>query len=165
MHRAQYATCMFFGAHTSTHYHAIPIWVVTSCNKFKASDCKQWRAHVQNICASPAFPGTLVEGDPDGDSRRSKESEDSLYEESAYVPPPSLPLVPMVLDSVHMSANFDPPHIIERLRGFMFAGFVMEAEVSLGTLELLADRVSHPLPPNVTELHDKQNVEAAFTFF
>ena len=47
----------------------------------------------------------------------------------------------------------------------MFAGFVMEAEVSLGTLELLADRVSHPLPPNVTQPHDEQNVEAAFAFF
>ena len=52
------------------------------CKKIKATGCKQWRTQVRNISACPAFPGTVVEGETDADSRRSKESQELVYEES-----------------------------------------------------------------------------------
>ena len=69
-------------------------------NYLRNTDCKQWRTQVRNICPCSAFPGTLVQGDTDGDSRRSNESQELVYEESEAKPPPS-----------HTSAHHGPENL------------------------------------------------------
>ena len=119
-HAANQATVVFLAPHTEEGYSAIRVWVISTCGRSKAEHCYSFRKYMAELCGNAAFwdlNGFLPSADTDGDARRSREMQASLYAEGGSTLPwmPEIPHIPFHTDEFGMCGNFDPTHLMKRV--------------------------------------------------
>ena len=138
VHLAEYATVWSVAAHHGSLYRPIPHWVVPTCNRFTSDDMAQQRRQLvttfREVLKSARPRDAMALTATDGDSRRSRALDESLYRELARAHAPMevpLPFYSFFADDLGMAANFDPIHELGRLRNAILSRSIKMYSVHL----------------------------------
>ena len=153
VHLGEYGTIISIAAHNFDHYRGIPLWQVTSCNRFTHEQVRWQREHIMEVLpealrSSGRLKDRVAAYCTDGDTRRSKETLLSYYRGSrsatAAAKDVALPFFVVMDDGLGLMVDFDNVHITKRLRNSFLAGNIIITNVPLTpqTLQALGKHVN-----------------------